>query len=258
MSLDFKDAGSAALDNPEALAQMRDIWQANVQKMAQLVRKRDWTITDEPPTTPVGLSSEQLDKLEAHLGEPLPKQLRWLLSWAGEWQFGWDLEEDDELPSELDDISDGGLEWSAQLLEEENLRGQLSGWVEHHQELLEGFEGVSEETIKAYATFWQSHFPFIMMPNGDLLTIDTRNPDPQQQPVRYFFHEFELDDEAEEEGIRLAPNLFSFISRLTALGCAGSEWFMGWALFWRDEQHGLDLQSEEAQQWLSWLAASTD
>jgi len=234
---------------------MRDIWQANVQQMAQYVKGRSWTIDDEP-SSPLGLSAQKLDELERLIGEPLPPQLRWLLSWAGEWQFGWRCreEDEDELPDDLSECTHGELQWSAKLLEEEDLRGQLAGWVEYHQELLEEFaeedEEDSEETIKAYAAFWQRHFPFILMPNGDLLTIDTRNPDPQYQAVRYFFHDFEGDG---LEGILLAPNLFSFISRLSALGCAGSEWFMGWGLFWRDDQHGFDLQSENARKWLAWL-----
>jgi len=265
MSLDFKDAGSAALDNLEALAQMRDTWQANVQQMAQLIQKRGWEVSDEP-WPPVGLSAEQLDALETTLGEPLPAQLRWLLSWASEWQFGWDAG-DEALSDELEECTGGQLQaggrlqWSAQQLEEDNLRGQLLGWLEHHQELIEAF-GWNEDDkegevplAEGYLAFWQNHFPFAVMPNGDLLTIDTRNPDPQSQPVRYFFHELEGDDMT---GLHLAPNLFSFISRWTALGCVGMEWFE-WQPFWRDDNYGqdpnagLDLQGETARLWLDWL-----
>jgi len=253
MSLDFKDAGSAALDNPEALAQMRDIWQANVQQMAQLVRKRGWMITDEPPTTPVGLRAQQLDKLEATVGEPLPEQLRWLLSWAKRWQFGWRFSEEEVPPGEFSECNYACLEWNtATLLVEEDLRGQLSYWVEYHNECLKDEDDFDCE---AHTLFWQGHFPFERSPGGDLITIDTRNPDPQQQPVRYFFHDLDGDS---TDGALLAPNLFSFISRLTALGCPGSEFWGGWRLFLSDAQHGFDLQSEEAQQWLTWLAASTD
>jgi len=220
-SLVLKDAGSAALDNPEALAQMQAIWQDNVQQMAQYVKSRGWKVNNEPSSA-VGLSVQQLEALEATIGEPLPPQLRWLLSWAGEWQFGWRISEgdEDELPDDLSECTHGRLHWSAKRLEEEDLRGQLAGWVEHHNEMLEDFDDEEPGFIEAHTAFWQGHFPFGKMPNGDLLTIDTRNPAPQQQAVRYFFHDLDGDS---TDGALLAPNLFSFISRLTALGCPGSE-----------------------------------
>jgi len=247
MPLLFKDAGSAALDNPAALAQMQAIWQANVQQMAQYVKNRGWEVTDEP-TSPLGLSAGQLDELQATVGEPLPAQLRWLLSWAGEWEFAWRCSEEDAPPGELSECSDGNLHWSAALLEEEDLRGQLSDWVEHHNELLEAYE--EEAFFNAHTAFWQGHFPFARTPGGDLITIDTRNSDPQHQPVRYFFHDLDGDS---TDGALLAPNLFSFISRLTALGCPGSEYWCGWRLFNRDDQHGFDLQGKNARKWLAWL-----
>jgi len=217
------------------------------------VQERGWEVTEAPP--PAGLSAQQLNQLEQTLGEPLPPQLRHLLSWAGEWEFGWEIDEDDadELPEELDEISDGNLEWSAAQLAEENWRGQLQSWVEHHNDLLKQFHDAEQDALHANKAFWQGHFPFAVMPNGDLLCIDTRNPDPQQQAVRYFFHEFEGDS---LDGVLLAPNLFSFISQLTALGCAGSEWFMGWGAFCpeADDERGIDSQSENARLWLNWLA----
>jgi len=256
--LDLKDAGSAALDNPAALAQMQAIWQANVQQMAGYVRSRGWTVDNEPSSA-VGLSAQKLDELERLIGEPLPPQLRGLLSWAGEWEFGWSIseEDEDELPDDLDECTHGALHWSAKLLEEEDLRGQLSDWVEHHNDLLEDedLDDEGEDFLEAHTAFWQGHFPFAKMPNGDLLTIDTRNPDPQQQPVRYFFHDLDGDS---TDGALLAPNLFSFISRLTALGCPGSEWWCGWWQFNPSDEHGFDLQSENAHKWLAWLTQDAD
>jgi len=244
-SLRFEDAGTAALDNPAALARMRDTWQTNVQNMAQYVRKRGWTVTDEP-LPPAGLSAAQLGALEATLGEPLPPQLRWLLGWAGEWQFGWQRNEDDIPPGDLSDVWDGYLKWSAAQLETDGLHSALLEWVDYQNEFLKDVE--DEDFLKAHAALWQAHFPFAVIPCGDLLTIDTRNPDPQCQPVRYWFHDPDGD---ETDGIIMAPDFFSFISAWTALGCAGSDWG-GWWPFVQDD--GFNLQSEHARQWLTWLA----
>jgi len=189
------------------------------------------------------------------LGEPLPAQLRWALAWAGEWQFGWQFSEEDRPPAEVGDLYGGCLQWSAALLEKYDLHKDMRDWVAHHNDMLEegdeneGENGDNFDTA-AHIAFWQAHFPFAVMPNGDLLTIDTRHPDPQQQPVRYYFHELEGDD---VYGAVLAPDFFSFISRLTALGCVGGEW-MEWQPFWRDDVHGLDLHSEHSKKWLAWLA----
>jgi len=255
--LDLKDAGSAALGDAQALAQMQATWQANVQQMTQYAQNRGWEVSLEP-AQPSGLSHRQLDALEARLGEPLPPQLRHLFCWSGEWRFAWELAEEEAIPVDLSDISDGCLQWSAKSLKKDGLREQMLYWVvEHHHELLEEFaeEDGKQADLEGYTAFWQGHFPFFSQPNGDLLTIDTRNPDPEHQPVRYFFHDLEYDD---QHGIVLAPNLFSFISRLTALGCAGSEWGCGWALFWRDDTQGLDSRGKNADKWLKWLAQDPD
>jgi len=241
-SLSFQYAATAALDNPEALARLQAIWQANVQQMAEYVRKHHWTVTQEP-LPPVGLTAPQLDALEARLGEPLPPQLRWALGWAGAWQFGWSCAEDEE----FEDCYGGRLQWSAQQLAEEDLRAQMEDWVEYQNTLLEDVE--EQPFLDAHRALWQAHFPFAVMPNGDLLTIDTRNPDPQRQPVRYYFHDLDGDS---TEGALLAPDFFSFISAWTALGCVGSDW--GTWLNFVSADGGFAVQGKYARKWLKWLA----
>jgi len=223
---------------------MQATWQANVQTMLGIVQQRGWTVS-EAPVPPLGLSAKELEALEATLGLPIPPQLRHALAWAGQWQFGWYSSPLDEPPSKLSACAGGSLSWNAQQLEEENLHEAMLEWVACQNEDLQDVEDAA--FLQAHTALWQAHFPFAVMPNGDLLTIDTRNPDPQRQPVRYWFHDLDGDS---TDGALMAPNFFSFISGWTALGCVGSEYWT-WAPLMRNG--AFEVQGELAREWFAWL-----
>ncbi|QIL73115.1 hypothetical protein G7048_23830 [Diaphorobacter sp. HDW4B] len=157
----------------------------------------------------------------------------------------------DSPPSKLQHCSNGGIYnavWTGHGLDE--MQDRLKSWVEMHARWTEDYE-LGAQLI----AFWGAHFAFTHLPNGDMLAIDTRNPDPRQQGVRYFSHE-----EDGPHGELMAVDFFTFISRWTALGCVGSEWW-GWLPFMREvgEKHNeFDLNGKLAQAWRDWLHKDPD
>ncbi len=95
---------------------------------------------------------------------------------------------------------------------------------------------------------WDRLFPFYTLPNGDLLAIDAAPDGPQ--PVRYVSHEFDM-----LHGTVLAPDFFTFVTEMSQLGFAGTEW-ASWLRFGvRDgDAFHLRADSEGGKAWLAWLA----
>jgi ankyrin repeat protein len=245
--LNLQNAGTAALTDTAALQHMLQTWQTNLSNMAKRAQARAWTCTG--PQSDVGMSKADVIALGKAIGEVIPGQLAWAFMQMREWQFEWRANRQDEPRGELSSCYGGGIRgtvWSAEYVIQ--LEGSLMPWVEMHADNLRDQD--QEAQAQDLVAFWQRHLAIHSLPNGDMLTLDLRNDDPQKQPVRYFSHESDG-----LHGRALAPDFFNFISRWTALGCVGSEWW-SWDAFTIDSEPDcsyFDPQSPAAQRWVAWL-----
>lgn len=245
--LNWLDAGTAKLSQPADLQHMLQVWRANLASMAHRAQARGWECT--PPKLDAGLSPAQVTAIAITLGAPVPAQLAWAFTQSRELRFSWRASAQDEPRGELSSCYGGGIRdtlWSAETAAQ--LEGSVMSWVTMHADALR--EDEQEAQATAMLKFWQQHVAFHSLPNGDMLTLDIRHSDPQQQAVRYFSHE--------QDGLHgraLAPDFFSFISRWTALGCVGSEWW-SWDSFTADcepDTAYFDLALPFSKRWVAWL-----
>ncbi|WP_349811533.1 ankyrin repeat domain-containing protein [Xanthomonas dyei] len=220
------------------------LWQAKWRWMEAIARKRHWQVTPlriAPPAT-----ERQLLSLERRHHLPIPTQLRRVLrELSAEVTFGWYVPshlramEQQDLPSMS---CNRDAVWSLTHID----TMALPVFLDWKQELAN--RDLSEAPNSP--ALWEHQFAFYTLINGDWLTIDTTHPDPTRQPVRYFSHELEM-----LHGLALAPDFFSFITQMSALGMAGTEW-ASWMRFGNGQKNDtfyLDAGSEGAKAWLAWL-----
>lgn len=233
---------------PADITLSHSVWGAWVQAlcaMQQTATQRGWVVE------PLGLlppaTMEALDAVQVRHGMRMPEQLRTLLAGlSAELRFGWRCARNDEPTGQLKSLYSGGIRdtvWSLGMIDHHAI-SNFKGWREHFF----GPNGRGEGGHEAPnpASLWDRQFPFAHLINGDMLTIDTNNPDPLRQPVRYFSHEVEgLHGEV------LAPHLYAFLDQWTALGCAGDEQNSWHGLV---TAHGLRSDTRLGQQWAAWLA----
>lgn len=219
-------------------------WQAKWRWMEAIARKRHWRVTPlriAPPAT-----ERQLVALERRHRMPIPAQLRHVLrELSAQVSFGWSVPshlramEQQDLPSMS---CNRDAVWSLTHID----TMALPVFLDWKQEL--ATRDLSEAPNSP--AMWEHQFAFYSLINGDWLTIDTTHADPARQPVRYFSHELEM-----LHGLALAPDFFSFITQMSALGMAGTEW-ASWMRFGNGQKNDtfyLDARSEGAKAWLAWL-----
>jgi ankyrin repeat protein/cell wall assembly regulator SMI1 len=220
-------------------------WQRDWRWMEATARRRSWSLTPlsiSPPATAFDLTS-----IETHHGLNFPPQLRELLTgYSRHVEFGW------YIPPHLQPLEKLGLP---------NMSANRSAiWsIEHiRQHAIPNFLGwknalASKDRSEAPNTpeMWESQFPFYSLVNGDMLTIDMSVED-GPQPVRYFSHELQT-----LHGMALAPDFFAFITEMSKLGFAGTEW-ASWGKFgsWEEpnKTYYIKADSTGGQEWLAWLA----
>ncbi|KPN06455.1 ankyrin repeat domain-containing protein [Xanthomonas arboricola] len=219
-------------------------WQAKWRWMEAIARKRRWQVTPlriAPPAT-----ERQLLSLERRHRLPIPAQLRRVLrELSAEVSFGWYVPshlramEQQDLPSMS---CNRDTVWSLTHID----TMALPVFLDWKQEL--ATRDLSEAPNSP--ALWEHQFAFYNLINGDWLTIDTTHADPARQPVRYFSHELEM-----LHGLALAPDFFSFITQMSALGMAGTEW-ASWMRFGngqKDDTFYLDAGNQGSKAWLAWL-----
>lgn len=220
-------------------------WQADWRRMEAIATRRGWEVTPLsiwPPAPELRVRA-----MESRHGLKVPPQLRQLLvQYSGQVEFGW------YIPPHL------------QPLEKQNLptmsANRAAIWSLDHieQQAIPGFFGwkkslADEDRSEAPNTpeMWEHQFPFYSLVNGDMLTIDMSN-EKGPQPVRYFSHELET-----LHGLALAPDFLSFVTEMSKLGFAGTEW-ASWVKFGTlDEPNKtfyIKADSDGGKEWLSWLA----
>ncbi|MFI8619235.1 ankyrin repeat domain-containing protein [Acidovorax sp. NPDC077693] len=220
-------------------------WLNALRGMEQTASQRGWTV--EPLALMAPATAAQLVAVEARHGVRIPAQLRALLQeLSAEFQFGWRCARNDEPKGRLKSLYGGGIRnmvWSLEMIDQQAL-GNFERWRAYFF----GPDGRGEDDYEQPnpASLWDGQFAFADLSNGDILTIDTRNADPLEQPVRYFSHEVEG-----LHGQVLAPNLYAFLDHWTALGCAGDEQH-SWMILVTEQ--GLRADTHWGRKWTEWLA----
>lgn len=233
----------ASASTPDASSWL--LWWAQCDAMQRIAEQRGWAVTRLLATPPA--TEAELTNLERAHRLRIPAQLRELLGQvASDIHFGWYCSRDDKPRGELSNLYSGGIRdtlWSLDAIDRYAL-ANFSGWREYYQ----GVGAPERETGQSNNTvLWENQFAFAHLVNGDALTIDTTDPDPAAQPVRYFSHEADG-----MQGEVLAPNLYAFFDAWCTLGCAGNEAHDWWNL--RDPHTGyLSAQGTVAKQWREWL-----
>ncbi len=215
-------------------------WEAGWRWMESTARRLGWQTTPLAIARPA--SAAGLQRLEVACRQPVPPQLRAVLRRSARVSFGW------HVPSHLqamdrDDMPTGsanrGALWDLGHIETH----AIPGFVDWRHTLAEQERPGSP----AFPVEWGRLFPFYTLPNGDLLTIDAAPEGPQ--PVRYVSHELDM-----LHGVALAPDFFTFVTEMSKLGFAGTEW-ASWLRFGMPEGNAFLLRADSpgGKAWLAWL-----
>ncbi|MGI4944947.1 MAG: ankyrin repeat domain-containing protein [Janthinobacterium lividum] len=215
-------------------------WEAGWRRMENTARRRGWQMTPLAIARPA--SPAALQRLEVACRQPVPPQLRAALRRSARVGLGW------HVPSHLqamerDDLPTGsanqGAVWDLDHIENHAVPGFVD-W--RHTLAAQDRPGSPGDPVA-----WDRLFPFYALPNGDLLAIDAAPKGPQ--PVRYVSHELDM-----LHGVALAPDFFGFITEMSKLGFAGTEW-ASWLRFGVPEGDAFHLRadSEGGKAWLAWL-----
>ncbi|KZK95163.1 Ankyrin repeats (3 copies) [Pseudovibrio sp. Ad14] len=219
-------------------------WHSNWRRMQETARKRQWEVTTldiAPPAAP-----EALAIVESRYQMLFPSQLRAVLTQlSGCVTFGW------YTPNHLSSF--GRLDMPQMSFNRDAVwdLSHINSYALPNFVALKS-QKASESISEAlnFPEMWENQFPFYYLKNGDIVTIDVSDPDPQKQPVRYFSHELEM-----LHGLALAPDFFSFMTEMSKLGFAGTEW-ASWLRFGDNQQNDryyLSSDSEGAKAWIKWL-----
>lgn len=220
-------------------------WQSDWRRMEAIAKRRRWEVTPLsiwPPAPELRVRATEI----LH-GLKFPPQLRQLLvQYSGQVEFGW------YIPPHLQPLEKQNLPtmsanrsaiWSLDHIEGQAIPEFLS-WKR-------SLADVDRSEAPNTPEMWEHQFPFYSLVNGDMLTIDMSN-ETGPQPVRYFSHELET-----LHGMALAPDFFSFVTEMSKLGFAGTEW-ASWGKFGTfDEKNNtfyIKADSVGGKEWLAWLA----
>lgn len=223
-------------------------WQLDWRKMEETARRLRWTVTPvaiAPPATESAVLG-----LEGRYGMRVPVQLRRLLTrYSAQVAFGWSI------PAHLHPLDRQNFPtmsanrdalWSVHHIAERAIPNFLN-WKQAlaHRDLSEA---------PNRPDMWEHQFPIYELINGDMLTLDISEPD-GVQPVRYFSHELSM-----LHGLALAPDFNSFVTEMSILGFAGTEWASWMSFGTLDEAnrtYHLKADSPGGRAWRAWLAKSS-
>ncbi len=209
------------------------IWEKNLVDFTLQAKSRGWDIDDLQKAK--AISDKEIKTLEKKLKQKLPDSIRDLLSLSKEWKFAWSVPKGDPLPKNIHEFYSGGIRevvWSADIIDWAHQ--SFSAWPHSQQKK------------------WQGHFPIYHLNNGDVLTLNLNESDPQKQSLHYFSHE----DES-YQGHQIAANLFQFLDRWSEMGCAGSVYWqwVNWLqpIAKSKTKYELDPKAESCQKFLAWF-----
>lgn len=217
-------------------------WTTNWRWMEGIARRRGWQLT--PLSVDKPASELSLRAVELRHGIKIPPQLRHVLATrAARVEFAWHIPahlqamERAEMPTSS--VQHDAL-WDLDYIDTVAIP-EFQGWKEAL---------AHEDRSEAPNTpeLWENQFPLYVLANGDMVTIDMSRPD-GPQPVRYFSHELEM-----LHGLALAPDFITFITEMSRLGHAGTEW-ASWMPFGRmaGDTYYLRATSPGGRAWQAWL-----
>jgi hypothetical protein len=172
--------------------------------------------------------------VESKLGCPIPSSLRKvLLKYSASLCIEWALPDGTIMPEPFRQIWSGECRWDLATLPA--LQATHRGWI----------SGCFNDRANEYDRVWHDKFPVLEVGNGDMLGIDTSNPN--EQPVVFLSHE-----DGTEHGYWLGRNFEDYVDRLSLLGCVGSE---DWQLapFLSGPRSLLETHSANARLWREWF-----
>ncbi|MDP9900209.1 ankyrin repeat domain-containing protein [Variovorax ginsengisoli] len=235
--------GACTKEDPQMQARWTQ-WQSRWRWMQGIARQRGWEVT--PLHTAPAATESQVAAVEQRHRMAIPAQLRSVLTQlSAEVAFGWHVPshlrsmEKDEMPNMS---FNRDAVWSLAHIDDM----AMPIFLEWKKDL--AGKDLSEAPNRP--DMWEHQFAFYNLVNGDWLTIDATQPDPAKQPVRYFSHELEM-----LHGLALAPDFFTFITQMSQLGLAGTEW-ASWMRFGngvKGDTFYLDAGSDGAKGWIAWL-----
>ncbi|MBW6425347.1 hypothetical protein KX729_28350 [Rhizobium sp. XQZ8] len=217
-------------------------WQQDWRWMEDIAQRRGWDVTPLSISPPASVAT--IKRIETAYGQAIPEQLRRMLTdFSGHIAFGW------HIPSHLQALEKQSLPtmsfnrdaiWDIEHIEYDAIPNFLN-WKASSAD-------IDASEAPNTPDMWKKQFPFYTLVNGDMLTIDMRSPT-GPHPVRYFSHEL-----AVLHGMALAPDFFSFITEMSKLGFAGTEW-ASWMPFgeWKDDTYYLTAESAGGRAWRAWL-----
>jgi hypothetical protein len=175
-------------------------------------------------------SAAKVKAVEQKLGCRLPESFRRvLLAFSAKVQMRWFLRN-----RELR-VASGELSWDLDRLPE--IHKRYLSWID-------SMADDDDEDNPRAAKRWRTQLGFLVVPNGDVLTIDLEESD---GAAIYFDHEMGL----RQRRIVLAPSFLEFVNRSTELCCVGPEIWQ-YRLFLKGRS-GLDPNSRNAIMLRKWL-----
>src|SRR4051812_7632331 len=225
---------------PQVWAGWLDEWHL----MQDHVSQRGWELVrlaiDAPAT------ETEIRRVETRHGLTIPIQLREvLLRRSAQVNFGWSIPPLLRPLEGLNLPTSGGLRdrlWSLDHIDQKAIPA--------FNRLRQDVAGLGDGEEPNAPEMWNNQFPFAVIGQGDILTIDTSSRS-GPQPVRYFGNG--------RDGLHqhvIAPDFFSFMTAYSQLGCAGQnhdDWFRFIAKTDGDLRY-LDPDGESGRRWRAWLA----
>ncbi len=213
----------------DPLARWRRRWEAAIAAAAR--HGQDDGTAWGPARLLVGTpaSSRRLRSLERSLSSPLPDGLRRVLSLASHFEASWHFDESVEPPREFRQLFAGTCRWDIDDV------GRM------HETYREWVAKVFPDPTDAYHRIWHDRFPFLHVPNDDLVAISVDGS------VVYLSH-----DDGEGHGYRLGTSVEDFLDRWTSLGCPGPEDWQ-WLPFTTGRESLLDPRGASAARWKAWF-----
>jgi ankyrin repeat protein len=218
-------------------------WLGEWRNMQDHVRRRGWELVQLDIDGPA--SEAEIRRVETRHGLTIPAQLREvLLRRSAQVQFGWSIPALLRPLEGLNLPTAGGLRdrlWSLEHIDQKA--------IPSFNRLRKDLAHVGDGEEPNAPEMWNNQFPFAVIGQGDILTIDVSLRD-GPQPVRYFG--------SDRDGLHyhvVASDFFSFITAYSRLGCAGSDhddWFRFIPAGDGDLRY-LDPDSEGGRRWRAWL-----
>jgi hypothetical protein len=174
------------------------------------------------------LDASLTKKIVESIPDTIPSQLlNFFTQQCSELYLNWNLKDGVQPP--FRQVFAGLLDLNFALLP--RIYATYRGWV----------EGVFPDPRNSYDVIWHKKFPFMDVPNGDMLAID-----PTTQAVIYLSHE-----DGSGHGCRLAASIAEFLESYIALACVGPEDWQ-WLPFFEDGL-GLNPHGINGTRWREWF-----